>query len=544
MFEASREADVPIGPTEIAVLAGAALFAALAALWLAARLPGWSRPAAAGAADGPGEETVLLFDGAGALIDATPPARQLLDASAGGGDATPTEGSTFAALLGRLAPRFPDLPSCLDRLEAQGRARADATDGAARLHLSRLGEVTRLALVDLPGRVAEGIDRQSLGALEAELALLRRIAAGMPVLAWQQDASGQVIWANRAYLEALAAARDVPLGSLVWPLAPVFDEAPLRGLLQEGGARRIAVTGAQGRRKWFDCSVLPGTDAEAAPILIALPADAAVRAETALGDFVQTLSKTFAALPTGLVVFNRARELVMFNPALCTLLGLEPEFLTPRPTLAAFLDRLRDRGMIPEQKNYADWRARMAALERAASESGTEERWALPSGRVFKVTGQPHPDGAIAFLFEDVTSEVASSRRHRAEIEAAHGALDSLDEAVAVFSPEGVLTLSNRAYARLWGSDPSTTLGEVTIRDSLELWQAAGLSEGALSHIRAAVAAAGPAPGAPAEPCRLADGRRLRLRLAAIGGGFTLTGFSPAPEPGAAGLSSTRELAG
>jgi len=524
---------VEIGPVEIALMAGVSLLGALAALWLAARLPAWPRPAVSPHGDDTTEETVLLFDGAGALVDATPSARQLLETVEAAGDGAPAAaaaGSAFAAFLGRLAPRFPDLPSRLDRLDAEGRVSADSLDGAARLRLARLGEVTRLALVDLPGQVAEGIDRQSLAALEADLALMRRIVAGMPVLAWQQDDCGRVIWANRAYLEALAGAGGVSPEALVWPLAPVFDEAALRGILREGGTRRLAVTGPGGGRNWFDCSLLPGAAPGAAPLLIALPADPAVRAEAALGDFVQTLSKTFAALPTGLVVFNRARELVMFNPALCALLGLEPEFLTPRPTLAAFLDRLRDRGMIPEQKNYAEWRARMAALEQAAAAGEVEERWALPSGRVFKVTGQPHPDGAVAFLFEDVTSEVASSRRHRAEIEAAQGALDSLDEAVAVFSPEGVLTLSNRAYARLWGNDPSTTLGEVSIRDSLELWHAAGLEAAALARIRAAVAAAGQGSQMPPQPHRLGDGRMLSLRLAAIGGGFTLVGFSPVAE--------------
>ena len=76
--------------------------------------------------------------------------------------------------------------------------------------------------------------------------------------------------------------------------------------------------------------------------------------------FVQTLSKTFAQLSTGLAIFDRSRKLVMFNPALMDLTKLSAAFLSGQPDLNAFLDRLRDSGVLPEPKNYASWREEVA----------------------------------------------------------------------------------------------------------------------------------------------------------------------------------------
>ena len=68
-------------------------------------------------------------------------------------------------------------------------------------------------------------------------------------------------------------------------------------------------------------------------MMFALPADAAVRAERSLREFVQTLTKTFADLPIGLAIFDQSRKLQLFNPSLIDLTRLPTGFLTARPTL-------------------------------------------------------------------------------------------------------------------------------------------------------------------------------------------------------------------
>ncbi|TMV38357.1 diguanylate cyclase, partial [Thioclava sp. BHET1] len=150
-------------------------------------------------------------------------------------------------------------------------------------------------------------------------------------------------------------------------------------------------------------------------LLFALPADGAVQAETSLRSFIQTLSQTFAHLKVGLAIFDRRRQLVLFNPALSELTGLEPEFLSSRPTLFSVLDAMRERRMIPEPRDYKLWRREMMELEAAAATGQYLDLWSLPGGQTYRVTGQPHPDGAVAFIIEDISEEMSVTRTLRAE---------------------------------------------------------------------------------------------------------------------------------
>lgn len=183
-----------------------------------------------------------------------------------------------------------------------------------------------------------------------------------------------------------------------------------------------------------------------------------VQAELAQRKFSQTLSQTFAQLSIGLAIFDRKRQLNTFNPALLDMTGLNFEFLSGRPTLDAILDRLRESRMLQEPKNYATWRERFTQMKEKAKTGTYSEHWNLPDGQTFCVTGQPHPDGAFALLFEDISAEISLTRRFRSEIEISQAVLDHFNEAVVVFSSAGNLVLANAAYADLWGTDLSNNL--------------------------------------------------------------------------------------
>ena len=74
-------------------------------------------------------------------------------------------------------------------------------------------------------------------------------------------------------------------------------------------------------------------------------------AEDPLRKFMQVLTKAFAHLTIRLAVFDQARRLALFNRALTDLSGLPIDFLTGRPRLFGFLDKLRERHLFPEPKD-------------------------------------------------------------------------------------------------------------------------------------------------------------------------------------------------
>nr|WP_235915909.1 PAS-domain containing protein [Thalassovita mangrovi] len=252
--------------------------------------------------------------------------------------------------------------------------------------------------------------------------------------------------------------------------------------------------------------------------------NAVVQGQAAQKNFVQTLTKTFAQLSIGLAIFNRKRELALFNPALADLTGLPVSFLSNRPGLHSFFDRLRDNQTMPEPRDYTSWREKMDDLANAAADGRYLETWNLPSGLTYRVSGRPHPDGAVAFLFEDISAEISLTRRFRADLELNQSVIDHLDLAVAVFSASGQLYLCNELYREIWQTDPDRSCAEVSIRDSLDLWQQSCLPSDRWDDIARFVTSANPATD-PGGVVQLSNGTRLNTRMMRIRGGASMVVF-------------------
>ncbi|EKD61430.1 MAG: hypothetical protein ACD_54C00240G0001 [uncultured bacterium] len=253
-----------------------------------------------------------------------------------------------------------------------------------------------------------------------------------------------------------------------------------------------------------------------------------MQAETALRDFMQTLTKTFAQLPIGLAIFDRQRKLQLFNPALMDLTTLPPDFLSLRPSLLSVLDAMRDRKMLPEPKDYRDWRRQIVDMERAAASGLYEETWSLPDGQTYKVVGRPHPNGALALMIEDISNEMLRTRRYRADLELGQSVIDEVDEAIVVFAQSGQLVMSNTAYAAIWGHDPAELMGDSTVRSLSAHWRAQSAPSVIWSEAEDYVATVGDRATWQGE-ARLLDGRLVSCRFAPLAAGATLALFRPLP---------------
>ncbi|WP_151718957.1 PAS-domain containing protein [Gemmobacter serpentinus] len=404
--------------------------------------------------------TCFLFD-QDILLDATPQARALLSQGA-------TSGTAQQRLLAYLLPRFPGVETQLAQLEEEGAIQITAAqpDGSwLTLEAELRGGITRLSLQQSESAsLTGGQDLLIQSSIRSELGQVRQVLHAMPLLVWRESAEGEITWANGQYLDMLI--HRLPAGEdLAWPLPPLFDAVPPG---QDTIRQRRKLTQNDGATRWFEVSV---TEAGDTRLHFAQPVDALVQAETALSEFTQTLTKTFAHLPIGLAVFDRQRQLALFNPALLDLCELPIDFLSSRPTLFAFLDAMRSRSMIPEPKDYRSWRKQMADLEQAAASGMYEETWSLPSGQTYRLTGRPHPNGALALMFEDISTEVSRIRRYRADLELGQSVLDAVDSAIAVFGAGNRLVMANSQYSTLWDHDPGGTLDAGSLAAIADHWR-------------------------------------------------------------------------
>lgn len=369
-------------------------------------------------------------------------------------------------------------------------------------------------------------DLHVVHAMEHELQTLRANTRAAPFLLWRQTQTGEVTWVNQAYLDTVSEVFGNGRVS-IWPPPLLFaDLARPAGQLEP---LRIAIDMPDGRGKaWYDCHRSPvGNDI----LCTAFRADEAVRSENRRREFTQTLTKTFAELATGLAIFDRSRQLVLFNPALMDLTTLPTDFLAGRPTLFRFLDKLRENHVMPEPRDYRSWRASMAEIEAAASDGTYSDTWSLPDGQTYRITGRPHPDGAVALLFEDISAEMSLTRRFRAELEQAQSVIDVFEDAVAVFSGTGQLSIVNRAYGELWQTDGAETLAGVDVAEATRLWRERALPSPIWGDFRDFVRRNQDRAEWSAK-VQLIDGRPLLCRFIPQKGGTTLAMFRLLPADG------------
>ena len=197
-----------------------ALLAALSALGvlmiLQSRRVGVSRPLFQEDVQG----TVFLFDGE-TLVDATPGGRALLAT-------TPVRGAAWHRLMAFLSPRFPGLEARLAQLATEGRFTITCDGGGTgrplTLEAEWRGGLSRLVLADSDGETPLPIlDPLSHRAMEDELAMLRGTLTQAPLLVWRENAAGDVVWANAAYLMLAARQLDPEHGTDLAFAAPADD---------------------------------------------------------------------------------------------------------------------------------------------------------------------------------------------------------------------------------------------------------------------------------------------------------------------------------
>ncbi|SLN43888.1 Sensor protein DivL [Roseovarius litorisediminis] len=352
--------------------------------------------------------------------------------------------------------RFRDLPDTLSSLSAgQSITFPDITKGSdASVTLTAQSASVSVVLYD-PAQMEPAQRHQALRR-NLELEDQNHALIHCPYPIWKTNKGGDVLWQNAASAMILSDEGVQPIN--------INENTGKPGEIHS--ARISVLLPETDDVRWFEVQTQrSGQDY----LHYALDITKVIKAEAVRREFVQTLTKTFANLTTGLAVFDRKQQLALFNPALIDLTALPADFLSARPGLMSFFDKLRDQQVMPEPKNYASWRAQITDVIETASGGLYQETWNLPTGVTYRVTGRPHPDRAVAFLFEDISAEMSLTRRFRAQLDLRQSVLDKLDEAVAVIAPNNVLMMCNDACNDLLGIDPDTTFAEMSLHDLISV---------------------------------------------------------------------------
>jgi signal transduction histidine kinase len=318
------------------------------------------------------------------------------------------------------------------RIEVQGR-----TAGGQAVLILRALSAERLEQVHLQERIA---------GLELETGSLRNLIDSLPDAAWIRDGKGRLTWVNSAYAEALGVAKPEFVIEGQLELLDKKDSAAISSDLKGGPRQRREISNSEaGGEARLDVRAVRLGKGEAA---IARDVSESERLRDEMSRLLEGHARTLDQIGTAVSIFGRDGKLRFANAAYRQLWQLDDVWLDSGPTNGEIFDRLRTAGRRPEQADYRTWKSRQ--LKNLAAPGTAEELWHLPDGQTLRLVAQPHPQGGVTCLYENVTETLALQSRHTAMMNVQRETLDNLAEGVALFSSDGRLRLYNAAFSSMW----------------------------------------------------------------------------------------------
>lgn len=453
------------------------------------------------------------------LIDASPEAYSLLSHNN-------TTSFDKPAVIGVLVASFPRLEEVLGTDPVQNTIVESVDNSGKYLRIRTQGTAVSVSVQGPHAHDLLYLHQLKTANNTTELSTLRVAVENSNQLIWEVDAAGHLTWANSAYLNLTyrmsqhKGTGDLQVLPSIRPFAAFEDQS------DNTDSGRFSISSAiPGEEDWFDVECVP---TETGKVFYARDINEIVLFELSQKKFLKTMSQTFAQLSIGLAIFDRNRRLSTFNPALIDLTTLPVDFLSSRPSIDMLLDQLREIRMLPEPKDYTRWRDGFASLESEALNGTYSENWNLPDGQTYRVTGKPHPDGAFALLFEDISAEISLTRRFRSEIETGQSVLDHIPDAVAVFSSSGTLIMSNQSYEDLWEVEGQGCIMQSDLRSEINTWKTRSAPTRLWQSLRGYTQQTGPRDPW-SETILLDDGRPIKCHADSISGGMTMIRFSLEP---------------
>lgn len=260
---------------------------------------------------------------------------------------------------------------------------------------------------------------------------------------WLSKADGSIYWANEAYAKAVEAIDSV---AAIDNDARLFDRA-----------ERKQIRTALGKQEYFTGSLpaIISGDRKIVEVVevtsdvggagIAVDRSSVEEIRNTLQQTIANHSLTLDQLTTPIAIFDDEKKLQFFNSSFQELWQLESGFLESHPSNADVLGALREEKRLPAQSDWRKWRDGQLDIYQALE--ARVEWWHLPDGKTLRVVANPQTLGGATWIFEDVTEELELKSNYKSLMRVQGETLDHLSEAVAVFSSDGKLRLSNPA---LW----------------------------------------------------------------------------------------------
>jgi PAS domain-containing protein len=349
------------------------------------------------------------------------------------------------------------------------------------------------------------------------------ILDALPLPVWIRNRHLVLTWANRAFLAATGSAtlRDALLNDA----SIDRSERDLARTVSDGrevtGAKRYAVVNGERRSLAVDLKRL----ADRSIAGFAIDMTAQNRAEARLQLSLDAFGAVLNTLETAVAIFGTDQRLVAYNSAYVRMWHLPETWLDAQPTLSDVLDRLREMRRVPEQRNFAAWKKEHLQQFHEAGQH-VLETWHLPTGTSLDVRSVPYLLGGTVYLFRDISERLRMETTHQLLLNTQRAVLNTVDQAQALFGPDGRLRMHNDAFAKLWQLGERELTGEPHLTKVADLCAARIGRDGIWSMIAAGVNSTEPERLGEWGDLARADGKALSLAVTRLPDGATLVTFN------------------
>ncbi len=231
------------------------------------------------------------------------------------------------------------------------------------------------------------------------------------------------------------------------------------------------------------------------------------------------------SLPLAVASFDANRKLTRYNKAYAELWDLPRAWLDTHPSLGDILNRLRDQRLLPEQRNFAQWRKSQVDAAPAQGKE-IEETWHLPSGRSVRLVVRSHWSGGLFIVYQDISDQLNLESSLNLLTQVQKATLDTLDEGVAIFGTDGRLVLYNALFAKMWRLTETDLTGQPHLANLAKLSAKRIGHDGIWNIVASGVNSTSPERFGEWGKARRADGRTISLALSRLPNGATMASFS------------------
>lgn len=289
-------------------------------------------------------------------------------------------------------------------------------------------------------------EKEKLTALSDPVAFVELMGKA-PFPIWRASGSGRLVWANAAYVAAVAAEdlKDV-LGEQI-QLDDKCAAQAKTALEENRTVQDIRPVVMAGKRISTMVTMFPVSGGVAG---IAVDASEAARLREVLTRHIRAHDETLNRMDEAVVIFGPNQKMSFHNLAFARMFGLKPDFFQDHPSHEDLLNHLRDKRRLPEQINFQAWKQKELSYYTDWPDEVPDEMWSLPDGRELRLVRMRDPGGGISLLFSDITDMMTMQSRFNTQINVQSATLDKLTEGVAVFGPDGRLKMCNAAFEKMW----------------------------------------------------------------------------------------------